>query len=465
MAKADRITSFFPAAYRAEERTRLLYEVVRLLAWPIEEADTHLFRIQRAHRLKVAEHADDIMRLAAALNLTPFHFEDILKDESLDYDRKLDLCRRRVRRIAAVHLRGLGTPRAVMEAAAIFLNAVIVPERAGDPLVKHIDAGMFSHRATIEFSHLPEKPRDQIYLHENPLRRRKVEPAERWQMNSWVVENRNVEPSEIKVVIEGVGERTIRPTVFCPDTEEGLFFNGIVPDGKTLVIDRANGAVLDGLPVDEWLTYFKGGSFDFAATDSSAFVSEEGRSDTPFDGNLETAVSRPFRKRLPVPVAPVGKTEWHFKGAEGVYDGSDYDYSLYATSPEPVGVYDGDFNFDMSVFDYPAGARVGMAWDERIPCSFKLLLPATLPRTGDETAAPAGSAAPPTNHLSRVGNILPRFKAAGIRAFVDVAKDAWILGQSRIRSSGAAEGEGIEFHATRLQNQNADILVPLDTTS
>src|SRR5215207_3780376 len=140
MAKSDRILGFFPWFYRAAERTKLLAEVVGRLAGPLEAADTHLFRIQRAHRLSVAEHADDIVRLAAALNLTAFHFEDILADASLAYEKKLELMRARVRRIARIHREGLGTPWAVMEAAAIFLNAEMVPARPGDPPVGHLDA-------------------------------------------------------------------------------------------------------------------------------------------------------------------------------------------------------------------------------------------------------------------------------------------------------------------------------------
>jgi hypothetical protein len=465
MAKSDRILDLLPAFYRAADRTRLLAEVARALAQPLEEADTHLFRIQRAHRIKVAEHAGDIVLLAAALNLTAFHFEDILvnegADEGSDYEQKLDLMRERVRRIAGVHLQGLGTPWAVMEAAAIFLNAMIVSDRPGEPPIKHLDAEAFSHRATVEFTHLPGKPRDQIHLHENPLRRNKVEPAERWQLNSWAIENRNVDASPLRFVIRGVGDHTVRPSVFCPVTQEGLLFDGVVPEGKTLVIDRAGGAVMDDQPVDEWLVHFNGGLFDFSGWDSGEFVVEHGRSTAPFDGDPEKIVSRPYRQRMPVPSAPAGRSQWHFKVAEGLYDGADYDYSVFATHPDPIGVHDGDFNFDGCVFDYPAAGVVGMAWDERIPCAFKLLLPANLPRPKSKEQTESA----PTNHLSRVANILPRFKAAGIRAYVDAAKDAWILGESVIRTAAATEGEGARFHATRLRNQNADILVPLDSTS
>src|SRR5215207_3920813 len=180
MAKVDRILEYFPSYYGSADRTKLLYEVSRMLAAPLEQADTLLFRIQRAHRLRVAEFTGDLVKLAAALNLTDFHFEDILTDDSLDYAQKLGLMRSRIERIAMVHLTGLGTPIAVMQAAAIFLNGLITTDQTGRPLITHVDREGFSHKATIEFSHLPDKPREQIYLHENPVRRKKIDPAERW---------------------------------------------------------------------------------------------------------------------------------------------------------------------------------------------------------------------------------------------------------------------------------------------
>ena len=43
MAKVDRILEFFPSYYGATNRTKNLYEVSRMLAAPLEEADTLLF--------------------------------------------------------------------------------------------------------------------------------------------------------------------------------------------------------------------------------------------------------------------------------------------------------------------------------------------------------------------------------------------------------------------------------------
>ena len=447
MVKAERILEFFPSYCGASDSTKLLHEVTRALAAPAEEADTHLLRIQRAHRMKVAEHAADIVLLAGALNLTAFHFEDILSDKKLAYELKLSLLRERVRRIAQVHLTGLGTPVALLETAAIFLNAHIVPAQPESPRIAHVDDDGFSHRATIEFSHLPDKPREEIFLYENPIRRKKVEPAERWQLNSWNVENVSPAPAPLRLLIEGLGDHTVMPSVFCPATGEGVLFNGFIPDGRQLVIDQFNGATLDNHPVDEWVVYFKGGIHDFTGWNNSDFSLPNQRELPPLDAtNEDDLIAAAFRQPVKTPLAPAGRSEWRFKVAEGVCDGTLYDFSAFAMPDEAVGIYDNDFNFDACVFDYDGGAIVGLAWDERIPCSFKLALPAGVS----------------SNQVSRIGSLLPRFKPAGIRAFVDNAKPAWILGQSTIRDESATEGEGILVHPTTLRTQGTEMLAPLD---
>lgn len=457
MAKSDRILGCFPSFVRTRDTTKLLHEVVTELARPLEEGDTHLFRIQRAHRLLVAEDAGDIVRLAGALNLTAFHFEDLNADTSLSYSARLQLMRDRVKRVAALHLLGLGTPWAVMEAAAIFLSARIVPERDGEPLIAHLDQHL-SHKAVIEFA-MQDARRERIYLHEGLYRRRKVEPSERWQLNSWIAESTNPEPAPARFVLQGLSDHTVRPSIFCPATGEGLLFNGVVPEGSTLVLDREAGALLNDEPVDDWLVAFKGGIHDFSRSDGAPFVTEHGgRADTPFFGALDDVIVSAVRTPVPPPTVPLGRSEWFFKVAEGLYDGSDFGLAVFEPPTDPIGIFDGDLSYDGCVFDYRGGGIVGMGWDESIPCSFKLLLP---PQPDD------GGGKPPAgpNYVSRISAILPRFRAAGIRAIVDTAKDAWILGESVIRGSGATDGNGLTRHSTRLHDESADRFVPLDATT
>ena len=474
MPKADRIAGYFPSFYRAADRNKLLYDVIGHLAHPLEEADTHLFRIQRAHRLRVVEQVEDLLRLAAALNLTAFHFEDLLnelyEEQTLDYEQALALMRDRVERIARVHLAGLGTPWAVMQCAAIFLNATIVSERTGDPLIKHLDDAAYSHVAVIEFPRVPERPRERVYLHENPFRRRKKDLAEHWPMDFWVVQNRFPD-APVRLAIRGVEDRTVRPRIFCPQTGETILFNGVIPDGQTLVIDAEQGALLEDQPVDAWIVYSKGGLFNFS-NHGAPFVREQADPVEPFSAASTPGDGGPLETRKPVPSVPLGRSTWYFTVAEGRYDAADFDYAVFATEPVPddptrrlpIGTYD-DHTFDQAVFDYPPSGIAGMAWDERIACTFKLLLPAHLP--GHAAEAPADgeeeAPAPPPNPVPWISSILPRFKAAGVQAYVDTARDAWILGQSVLRDAASdTDDEGIAYHATYLRHEHAELLVPFE---
>jgi hypothetical protein len=457
MPRADRILGVLPACYRALEPGKLLGDLVRAAAAPIEEADTHLFRIQRSHRLLVAEQPEDVVRLAAALNLTAFHFEDLLADRRLDDEARLTAMRERAQRIARLHLHGLGTPRVVLEAAAIFLNARIPTDQPGAPTVKHVDPEGFVHRATLELGPSPEPRRADLHLYENPLRRKQHGPAARRPLDSWAVDNENLGPAPMTFLVQGVGERTVRPTLFSPEAAEGVVFNGIVPDGATLVVDAAGGARLDGRPVDDWLIHFRGGVFDFSDVETASHaVDSGGLASRPFLDDRAAPPARPVRSRGSLPAAPAGRSTWVLAVAEGGMDGSEFDAAVYASDPLPTGVFDADVAADACVYDLPPNAVAGLAWEERIPCAFKLVLPprADLADDGDQEAD--------VNYLGRVAGILPRFKPAGIRAYTDTARDTWVLGRSVIRGPDATDGEGIERNVTRVQGPLADGFVPLD---
>jgi hypothetical protein len=450
MAKYNRILALFPSIYDSRDSSKLLRFVVQALAAPLEEADSMLFRIQRAHRINVADQAGDILRLAAALNLTPFHFEDILQDDSLTSDQKLDALRTRVKRIARLHLQGLGTPWAVLESAAIFLNATIVPDKVAGPLIQHEDSQMYSHRATVQFDAVKDKPRESIYLYEGLMRRQKVDSAPYYPLSSWAITNNSVEPAPIRIVIQGIGERTILPTVFCADIQQGVVFNGVVPDSKTLVIDSAEGATLDGNPVDDWLTTFQGGIADYASYGGANYSVGHESTAPPFDGDLAGLSAPPYQARRTLPTTRTGSSTWYFNVACGVYDSSSWDFAVCDVPRLPVATCNGDFKYDDCVYDFEPSGAVGMAWDERVNCSFKLSLPHKIPAAGSQKV----------NFVGRIGTVLPRFKAAGVKAYVDQAGDAWVLGQSIVRDAAASSGEGIEFHSTIVRNPALELFVP-----
>lgn len=459
MSRAGRINAYLPSIYRIGALNKLLQQVIAVLAGPIEEADSLLFRIQRAHRLNVAEEPVDIIRLAAALHLAPVHFEDITADRSIPFNEGLDRMRERVRRIARLHLLGLGTPWAVVESAAIFLDTVVVPERVGAPLIRHLDSS--SHMALVEFTHAQGQPRERIYLYENPLVRRKVEPAARYPMDSWQILNKNFDDSPVILSIEGVGDRTVAPSIFCPESGLGVVFNGIIPEGRRLLIDAEHGARLDGVPVDDWLTVFHGAIHDFAYPGQRVAVSDEAVQ-PPFNGDLSAAplLSGP---KGGAPTARRGPSTWYFRPAPGIYDGSTYDFSVLATPAESIGFYDGHLNFNQCVFYYPPSGVAGMAWDESVACAFKLLLP-NVPVVPASTPGAAAAGKPP-DVVGRVARFLPRFRAAGVRAFVDVTPEAWILGESILRDPDATDGDGITHRAAVVRDPRSDRFVDVEVAA
>jgi hypothetical protein len=361
--------------------------------------------------------------------------------------------RERVRRIARLHLDGLGTPWAVVEAAAIFLGAVVAGGPDGEPLVA-LDADGLSHRATLEFPSAPGSPQETLVLHENPFRRLKSELERRWPGDGWTIESADPDVGPVRVAIRGVGDRTVLPTVFCPALPGGIVFNGVVPDGETLVIDEETGATLGGRDVTPWLTVYRGGIFDHSDAGAAPFAIEDTQPLDPYTGEEADEPDPWARPRGDLPRPPLGRTTWHFSVGLGVYDGDDFDVAVLDPPQAPVGRFDEDPPLDACVYDVAASGVVGMAWDERVGCAFKLLLP---------NHVPAASGGRPGEELvGRIAAVIPRFRAAGVTAFVDAAADGWELGRGVLRPLASSGGEGVDFHSLRLVARAGERLVNLD---
>jgi hypothetical protein len=254
--------------------------------------------------------------------------------------------------------------------------------------------------------------------------------------------------------MEGLGDRTVLPTIFCPATGESVRFEGLVPDGAALVLSPTHGATLAGHRVDDWISTARGGHCDFSAWDDARWVVESPAARTQFDGDLEHMAVPAAQARKPTPSAPPGVSEWVFMVAEGAFDTSEADFAVFATPREPIGVWDGDPSFDASVYDFPASARTSMTWNERVPCAFKLLLPAAVPASRAD-----GSVQWRAPDVGRLASVISRFRAAGVRAFVDTAPDAWILGDGIIRAASAADGEGVTVNTTSVRDGDSELFV------
>jgi len=465
MPKSSRILGLFPSTF-ATESFSMMTNVVSALAAPIEEADTLLFRIQRAHRLRVAPQTDDVLRLANALNLQQQHFDDLLSDDAIGYDRALAAMKRRVERVARLHLEGLGTPRAVIDAAAIMLGAELADESTASWL-RELDGDGYSHVAEIDFGEgrTGGRQRGRIYLHENPLRPRTVPLMPRTPRDAWQVSGDNVDSSPARIVIDGIDDRAVLPSVFCPLTGEGVTFYGVIPAGSRLVIDAEDGARIDGRPVDDWVSFDVGARADYGRYSADRYVVERDGERDPFDGDMSRLFTAPYRRVKPVPSVPPGVTEWVFTVEEGTYDQSTVDYAVYALPTEPRAVLDQDPGYDESVYDFSPSASVAMTWYERMPCAFKLLVPAQtptyapVPPPGADASTEARYAA---TDLGRISAFVSRCKAAGVRAFIDAARPEWVLGESIIRASDASLGPGIDTVTTTVRLEGSDLIVPID---
>ncbi len=477
MPKHERALALFPSFYDAMQPNGVLYQVAQRLAEPLERADTSLFRIQRAHRLQVAEDLGDLVLLAAALNLTPHHFDDILSEPPLEmgegghfrqrlidaYAGRLDAARDRVRRVARLHLDGLGTPWAMLEGAAIFLGADVRAE-PGAPRVHHEDENGFSHWADVSFPRASGAPRARIYLHENPLRRHKSDTADRYPLGRWSEQGQHVEAPAARVVIQGIGDRAVLPCLFCASTGEGIAFNGIIPDGATLIIDQATGATINGRQADDFVSFDVGGRFDIAgqfdprAGATGRFIIERNGPQALFNGDVSRLVEGPRLRRTETPMVPVGTSEWVFTVAIGVLDVSLVDFAVFATPSEPVGIYGEPPGWDATVFDYPPSARAGIGWDERMPCALKVLVPPRLPLPSEPGVEPQWI----QTDLGRISTLLDRVRPAGIRAFVDVARDDWLLGESVIRVATPTGSDGVDRRTTAIHAPGTDRFIPLD---
>ncbi|HYN82260.1 MAG TPA: hypothetical protein VES88_12210 [Gemmatimonadaceae bacterium] len=473
MPKSSRILGLFQSTI-ATESFSTLATVVSALAGPIEEADTLLFRIQRAHRIRVATQTNDVLLLANALNLQEQHFSDLRSDEDISYDRLLTAMKRRVERVARLHLDALGTPKAVVDAAAIMLDAELT-RKTDTPWLRRLDAEAYSYVTDIDFGEGRSggRQRGRIYLHENPLRPRTVPSTPRTPLDAWLVSGDNVDSSPARIVIDGIDDRAVLPSVFCPMTGQGVTFYGVIPAGSRLVIDVEDGARLDGRPVNDWVSFDVGARADYGRYNADGYVVERDGARDPFDGDMSRLFTAPYRRIKPVPSIPPGTTEWVFAVEEGTYDQSNADYAVYALPPEPRAVFDQDPGYDESVYDFAPSASVAMTWYERMPCAFKLLVPAETPAYAPD--APPTSAVVPaeieaanteahyaTTDLGRISAFVTRCRAAGVRAFIDTIRPEWVLGESIVRAADASSGPGITTATTIVRLEGSDRIIPVD---
>jgi hypothetical protein len=375
-ARQAKILSRFPSFMRAGEPEKSLGEIAGVLGYDLDEAERLMTRIQRAHRLMLAEEERDVWQLAALVGLQRADLLILRKSyekrffalkqetEEKAYAKYLSELKESVQRIVRIMLEGCGTIWALLEGASVLIDA----DTAG--AVKHTDAdearGGFIHRVPVKYNVIENQQRvpksSFIYLVENPLVDRTTEDKERQQREHFNTKRMGFFNEAVAVQITGVADRTMWPMVINQDTHEGVGFRGSLTDGQRLVFAADGKAYLDGSEVTGRCYYFRG-----ALSDHSSFGSK-----APNDlfcvakpaGSLDRNYPRPDiapLEQLTVPILRLGESTWRFSVEEGAFDASGFDEAVFTTDdPSP-----------------PMG-KVQLLWREHDPFSVAVLIPADL---------------------------------------------------------------------------------------
>ncbi len=150
--------------------------------------------------------------------------------------------------------------------------------------------------------------------------------------------------------------------------------------------------------------------------------------ETPFEGDLDSLEVPPYQARRNVPTVRIGSSSWYFNVEQGIYDGSVWDSAVSDVPRLPIGACDGDFHYDQSVYYFDPSGAAGMAWDERVTCAFKLLLPARIPPLALRIWRATSELRGPYRDCST-----PLQSRRACEPTLTSQSDAWIIGESVLR--------------------------------
>jgi hypothetical protein len=441
-SRQTKILSRFPSFMRPDAPEKSLGEIAGALGYDLDEAERLMTRIQRAHRLTLAEEERDIFQLAALVGLQRadllilrrFYEKGFFASEEKTaekaYGKYLSELKESVQRIVRIMLQGCGTIWALLEGASVLINADTIGE------IKHTDAaearGGFIHRVPVEYNVIEDQKqvlkRAFIYLVENPLVDRATEDKERQQREHFNTKRMGFFNEAVAVQITGVADRTVWPMVINQDTHEGVGFGGSLTDGQRVVFAADGKAYLDGSEVTDRCYYIRGALFGHSSFNSEArrdlfcIVKPAGS----LDRNYPRPTITPLAE-LPVPILRLGDSTWRFSVEEGAFDASGFDQAVFASGN--------------STETSPPMGKVQLLWREHEPFSVAVLIPADLKSL--EAAMLDGQ---DLRELVRAG--LERFRAAGIKLTVDYFNDKWIMGASILKTLGNTSGVGVDFDGT-----------------
>jgi hypothetical protein len=453
MGRDRTILSHFPAFMRTDHSGKVMGKIAAVLGKDLDESETRMVDILRAHRLLQARHETDLHRLAALLGLVPadfallhtFYMEQVFGARDLEsYTVYLKVLKTLIQRTVNLFIHGCGTIWSLLEGTCILLAAKTLYTADGKCVLEHPDEdiwvdgiyrGGFIHRLAVEYKTIEEKElvdkQGYLYLVENPLMEKSSDMQDRRSRERFPVSKNGFFETRVAIRFVGIQHRTVFPRLINITTRQGIGFNGIISQGQTLFFTREGRAYLNGLDVTARCYAFEGGLFDEQLTqnalaDRFVVVAPEGA--------LARNYPRPFTlplTQIEMPRMPLGESVWRFSVQEGVFDGDGFDRCVFALPADPV-----------ELNSLPASGRVEIVWDEHEPYSLTMLIPDDLTHLDNHLDA--------VDLTAWVRTGLERFRGAGIRVNVDYYSDDWIIDHSVLRDTLALTGKGIFFDGTVL---------------
>ena len=412
----------------------------------------------------------------------------------------LEGVRRRIAEIAAIHVIGNGTIKALLLGAANSLDLNLGTIEHSEDRYWH--AGPVYDR--IKLGQLTPKT-EYMGIEENPriLAERGPRPCKHTELFHYLRKGFDDALLEVKVI--GIGNRTFGPMVVNRDEGHGVGFFGQVPDGNELVFSQGGRVMLDGEDVTSrsysWqgACFAEGGAEVLAESDSESkyrndFVFVDGdfsmedienndRSSyfvqvTPFDALDREALLPHAGDSLPMPSIGIGKTRFaffvqyghfstlkpdHLPLPDGIF-GSD----PFGSTPDEVrdnrelvvprhglGVVDASVFADETLLKDASEAiansevsgKVHLSWFERQAYKVKLLIPQRF-QSFDEVEG--------ASVKEQVKNSLRRFRPAGIDVVVDFVEENWLLGDAELPQ----ENESMVSAISRIQSQTVLEAIP-----
>lgn len=417
MPKTLDILKYFPDFHQATNRGKLLYHVTDAVASHIQGIENDMIEIMKSHWIKAVENIDELERIAALYRIEREEYEN------------LNQFRTKVRDIIRLYLAGPGTVPAVIEFVAIALRKYgieIKRDQNGNPVITHpVGGDEFRTRCHFEESKdFPDSTKYYIEINENPIIEKSYIEGSIRHLEKAFLENRGFFYSCPEIIVRGYNSRTVNPVLFNRSTGHALGFLGIVPGNSVLRI-KANEqksldiAELDGKDVKNKIFSLNGSQFDRCCFDQNNSVFAVYRPDRAFNkiGFAEKGDECPPNFDIPLPVIPLGESEWEFRIEKSMFNGSKFDEDAFTFPDEKSGVFDAAC-FDESVFLIEHSAGLEIKWKEHQRAMFEIFLPYSIGVKKTNSTDIPEQEEQFKEPLQSVSKMMEQVKPAGVKVLV-----------------------------------------------